>query len=125
MCRRSCNYLIADKAVPVFWGHRLADGGRRLAEDLVLLLQVADLLPRRDEFRGLRPAGPGLQPAVDAVLLLPPVQARLGDPEQLRDLRDGPARTDQVQRPLPELRRSGLGQCGSGAPSGTGGVSDT
>lgn len=96
---------LVHEAVPLFWGHRLRDCGGGLAEDLVLLFQVADLLTRRGELGGLGPAGPWLQAAVDEVLLLPAVQARLGDPEQLRDLGHGTARADQVQRPLPELRR--------------------
>ena len=82
---------LGHEAVPLFWGHHLLDRGGCLAEDLVLLLQVADLLPCRDELRGLGPACPRLQPAVDQVLLLPAVQARLRDPEQPGDLRDGTA----------------------------------
>jgi hypothetical protein len=41
--------------------------------------------------RQLRSACPGLQPAVDQVLLLPAVQARLRDPEQLGDVGGGTA----------------------------------
>jgi hypothetical protein len=64
-------------------GHYLRDRGRCLAEDYVLLLKVADLLPRCHELGGLGPPGAGLEPAVDQVLLLPAMaggQRRNGHP---------------------------------------------
>jgi hypothetical protein len=80
---------LIQEAEPLFWGHHLR--GRCPAEDLVLLLKVTDLLPCRHELRGLDPSRRGLEPAVDQVLPLPAVQARLRDPEQPGDLRDGTA----------------------------------
>lgn len=67
-----------------------------LRKIFVLLLQLLGPLPRRSEFRGPGLAGRGLQPAVNQILPLPAVQARLSDPEQPGDLGHRPARPDKL-----------------------------
>jgi hypothetical protein len=56
---------LGHEAEPFFLGDHLLDRSSCLAEDLVLLLKVADPLACCDQFCGLGPACPGLQPAVD------------------------------------------------------------
>ena len=79
----------------VFWGHHLLDRGSRLAEDLVLLLQVADLLPCRNELGGLGLAVPGLRPRStrscrfqryrhDSAIPSSPATSATGRPERTR-----------------------------------------
>jgi hypothetical protein len=79
---------LGDELEPVFWGHHLLDRSSGLAQDLVLFLQLADTPMSFGELSRLRRARADLQAAVDQIPRLPPIQARLRDPERRGDVTD-------------------------------------
>src|SRR6266508_1725823 len=92
--------------------------GRRVLEDVALLLQAPDAPPQLTQLLTLDAGQPVVALTPVALALASPVTQRLlRHPEALSDIRDRAALTDQPQRLPPELLRVGRPCLGHSSPS--------
>src|SRR5215210_2078035 len=92
--------------------------GRRVLENVALLLQAPHALSQLAQLLALGAGQPVIALTAVALALAPPVTQRLlRHPQALSDIRDRAALTDQLQRLPPELLRIGRPCLGHSSPS--------
>lgn len=86
-------------------GYHIFNRRGRLAEDLHFLLQIPDPLLGGGKVAAISVTYPGGAPQFDALLALPPVKTRFGDPKTGRGITNGPPIIKQGQRLAAESSR--------------------
>ena len=96
---------LSDELEPIFWGHHPLNGGGGFTQDLDLVLELTDPALRLGQLGGLAGRYPGLQPAVDQIPRLPPIQTGLGDPQRRSNIANRAPSSDKIERSSTELGR--------------------